>query len=200
MKARRTKKLFIITGFLTVVTIIVLWSAGLFGFWSDGMAFIANNTKDFTDKSGHLVEGKYLIKVDLSDSENNIGKEIYHDGEHRIYVSWLQRAHNGGYDIGFRSSGHYSLAGASLISGVHHETINDNSFTTSTTAKMTAEYDGKTYNANATGQCGLNYKDGDCFSFTFFLNDEPNEDDPSENAGIVELTITDLYKNIWRKK
>jgi hypothetical protein len=195
----RAKKIFYITALLTAVMIIVLWSSGLFGLWSDGMAFLANNTKEFTDKTGHLVKGKYSLSVDLSDLENNIGKEIYYDGEHRIYISWLQRTRNGGYEIGFRSGGQYSLSEASLVSGVHHETINEQSFTTSTTAKMTAEYDGKTYNASATGQCGLNYKDGDCFSFTFFLSDEPNED-PIENAGIVELTVTDLYKNIWSKK
>jgi hypothetical protein len=195
----KAKKIFYITAILTVVMIVVLWSSGLFGLWSNGIAFLANNTKEYTNKSGQLVEGKYSLRVDLSDLESNIGKEIYNDGEHKIFVSWLQRTHNGGYDIGFRSGGQYSLSGASLISGVHHETINDHSFTTSTTANMTAQYHGKTYNASATGQCGLNYKDGDCFSFAFFLNDEPNED-PIEDAGIVELMITDLYKNIWSKK
>lgn len=192
------KKTFYIAALLTVVMIVVLWSSGFFGLWFDGIAYFANNTKEFTNKSGHLVEGKYSLRVDLSDLESNIGKEIYNDGEHKIYVSWLQRTRNGGYDIGFRSGGQYSLSGASLISGVHHETINDRSFTTSTTAKMTAEYDGKIYNASATGQCGLNYKDGDCFSFGFFLTDEPNED-LIEDAGIVEVTITGLYKNIWSK-
>jgi hypothetical protein len=192
-------KIFIITALLTAVMIVVLWSSGIFGLWTDGIAFLANNTKKFTDKSGHPLEGNYSLSVDLSDLESNIGKEIYNDGEHRIYVFSLQRTRNGGYDIGFRSSGQYSLSEASLISGVHHETINDHSFTMSTTAKMTAEYDGKTYNSSATGQCGLNYKDGDCFSFAFFLGDEPNED-PIENVGIVELTITELYKNVWSKK
>lgn len=182
-----------------VVAVVVLWSSVLFGLWTDGMAYLANNTKDFTDKRGHLVEGEYSMAVDLSNLESNIEKEIFNDDDHRIYVTWLQRTINGGYEIGFRSSGQYSLSEASLISGVHHETINDHSFTTSTSAKMTAKYDGKTYNTQATGQCGLNYKDGDCFSFTFFLGDEPNED-PIEDAGIVQLTISDLYKNLWSRK
>ena len=164
MKAR--KILYIL---LMAVMVVGLWSSGLFGLWSEGMAFLANNTEEFTDKNGHLIDGRYSFEVDLSDLESNIGKEIYNDGEHRIYISWLLRSHNGGYDIGFRSSGQYSLSGATLISGLHHETINDHSFTTSTTAKLTAEYKGKTYNAQVTGQCGLNYKDGDCFSFHFFF-------------------------------
>lgn len=192
------KKIIYITIFLMVVMVIFLWSSGLFGLWSNGVGFLANNTKQFTE-NGHSVDGGYSLKVDLSSLESNIGKEIFNDGEHRIYVSSLQGTHNGGYDIGFRSSGQYSLSGATLISGLHHETINDHSFTTSTTAKLTAEYNGEKNNAQVTGQCGLNYKDGDCFSFSFFLSDEPIEDN-IEDVGIVELTITDLYKNIWRKK
>jgi hypothetical protein len=195
----KPKTLIYITALLTVIIIVVLWSSGLFGLWSNGMAFLANNTNEFTGKNGHRIEGNYSLKVDLSDLESNIGKEIYNVGDHRIYVSWLQRTHNGGYDIGFRSSGQYSLSGASLISGLHHEAINDHSFTTTTTAKLTAEYDGNTFEAGATGKCGLNYKDGDCFSFTFFLNDEQNEVSTAD-VSIVELTITELYKNIWIKK
>ncbi|MFD2614866.1 hypothetical protein [Paenibacillus gansuensis] len=163
----KAKKIFFITALLTVLMIVVLWSSGLFGLWSNGIAFLANNTKEYTNESGHLVEGKYSLRVDLSCFDSNNGKEIYNDGEHKIFVASLQRTHNGGYEIGFRSGGRYFLSGASLISGVHHETINDHSFITSTTAKMTAQYDGKTYNTSATGQCGLNYKDGDCFSFSF---------------------------------
>lgn len=196
----KAKKIVYITALFTAVIIIALWSTGLFGLWSNGMAHLANNTKEFSDKSGHQVEGKYSLIVNLSDLESNIDKEIFKDGDHRIYVSWLQKTYNGGYDIGFRSSGPYSLWGASLISGVHHEAINDHSFTDSMTAKMTAIYDGKTYNAQETSRCGLNYKDGDCFSFTFYLSDDETNEDSIEEAGIVELTITDLYKNIWNKK
>ncbi len=67
------------------------------------------------------------------------------------------------------------------------------------TANMTAKYDGNIYNAQGTSRCGLNYKDGNCFSFAFFLSDETNEDLINE-TGLVELTITELYKNIWTKK
>ncbi|HIW32306.1 MAG TPA: hypothetical protein IAA29_05925, partial [Candidatus Paenibacillus intestinavium] len=111
-----------------------------------------------------MVDGRYSLEVNLSSLESNIGKEIFNDGDHRIFVSWLQETHNGGYDIGFRSSGEYSLSSATLISGLHHEMIKEQSFTTSTTAKLTAEYNEQIYNAQATDTCGLNYKDGDCFS------------------------------------
>ncbi|MNI11972.1 hypothetical protein D3C73_651360 [compost metagenome] len=88
-----------------VVAVVVLWSSGLFGLWTDGMAYLANNTKDFTDKRGHLVESEYSMAVDLSNLESNIEKEIFNDGDHRIYITWLHRTINGGYEIGFRSSG-----------------------------------------------------------------------------------------------
>jgi hypothetical protein len=196
MKAR---KMLYITILLIAVTVAILWSSGLFSLWSGGMASLANNTEEFTEKNGHQIDGRYSLEIDLSDLESNNGNEIYNDGEHRIYVSWLKMTHIGGFEIGFRSSGKYSLSGATLISALHHETINNHSFTTSSTTILTAEYNGKTYNAQLTGQCGLNYKDGDCFSFTFFLSDVPNEDH-IKDVGIVNLIIADLYKNIWIKK
>jgi len=195
----KPKKVFYISALLTTVVIVVLWSTGLFGLWTDGMAHIAYNTKDFTDQSGHLIEGDYSVEVDLSNFESNIGREIYSDGDHRIYLLWLQQTQDGGYDVEFRSSGQYSLSKATLVSGLKHETISNHSFTTSTSAKMTAEYKGKIYEGKSTGQCGLNYKDGDCFLFTFFLKDQSNEE-PIVDTGMVKLTITDLYKNIWSKR
>lgn len=192
----KSKMIFYITVVIAAVLISLLWKSGVFGLWTDGMAHIANNTKEFTDKTGHIIEGNYSMEIDLSDLESNIGKEIYNDGEHRISVFWLQRTQNGGYDVGFRSSGQYSLSGATLISGLHHKTLGEHSFTTLVTSKMKVDYRGKEYEAQSTGQCGINYKNGDCFSFTFFLRDDPNEE-PIEGTGSVKLTITDLYKNIW---
>lgn len=195
MKVRK-KTLYIVIPLISVM-VIALWSSGLFGIWTVGMADIANNTKDFS-KTGELIGGEYSMKLDLSDFESNLGKEIYNDGEHRIYVSWLQKTNRGGYDIGFRSSGIYSLSGASLISGQNFKNINNHSFTRSTTAKLTVEFDDKIYNAVPTGGCGINYKDGDCFSFGFYLSDKANENN-LEDLGI-KLTVTDLYNNVWRKR
>jgi len=76
-----SKKKICITAPLTVVMIIALWSSGLFGLWSDGMAHLANNSKEYTDRSGHQVEGKYSLRVNLSDLESNIDKEIFKVGD-----------------------------------------------------------------------------------------------------------------------
>jgi hypothetical protein len=177
---------------------IFLWSSGFYALWSVGMGAIANNTMEYSDKDGHLINGKYKLEIDLSDLESNIGKEIYNDGKHRIYVFWLQKVRSGGLDIGFRSSGQYSLSAATLVSGLQHETVDHQNFRSLTTAKLLVEYSGLAVNAEVTGQCGINYKDGDCFSYTFFLSEEPNE--AITNSEIISLTITDLYKNIWRRK
>jgi len=188
--------------YLTVLVLalaaIVLWSSGVFGLWTKGMSYIANNTEDFTDQHGHAIQGNYSLKLDWSDYDSNLGKDIYDDGEHRIYVSWLQRTHDGGYDIGFRSSGKYTRSGATLVSGVHHETLNGHTFKSTSHAKMIVEYENSVYPAQPTGTCGLNYKDGDCFSFTFFLNDDSKEGNTS--AEVATITMTNLYKNVWSRK
>jgi len=168
----------------------------LVGLWTEGIAYIVNNTKEFNDKEGHIVQGEYSISIDLSNLEGNIGKELYNDGTHRIYVSHLENTGRT-YIIVFRSIGDYSLTSASLVSGVHHATINENSFTILMSAKMTANYNGEIYESSESGISGLNYKNGDDFSFYIFPSDAYktiNEKD------IVKLTVTDLYKNIWRKK
>lgn len=187
-----------------VAVIIFLWLSGLIGLWTGGMANIANNTKEFTDRNGHTVQGEYTIPIDLLNLESNIGKELYNDGIHKIYVSWIDNTGNinsGGYRIGFRSSGHYSLTGASLISGGHHATVNENSFTTNMTAKMTAQYNSKNYTSSVYGVSGLNYKDGDDFAFYIFPSESYKIQEISLNeTGIVHLTVTELFKNIWIKK
>lgn len=194
----KTKKISYLVVFVGLLVIFVLWYTGLVGLWTNGIAFLANNTQKYTHEDGHLLKGSYSLEVDLTNLESNIGQEIYNDGEHRIYVSWIQRTPDGSCDVGFRSSGQYSLRGATLVSGIFHEAINDHSFTMSTTAKLTVKDHGEIYEAQATGRCGLNYKDGDCFSFAFSQG-EKSKVEGAEDAGIVILTISDLYKNIWRK-
>ncbi|MGE8204668.1 hypothetical protein ACQKP0_08895 [Heyndrickxia sp. NPDC080065] len=189
---------------MIAIIILVFWLTGLLGLWTNGISYIANNTKEYTDAKGHILKGKYSISIDLSNLKSNIGKELYNDGTHRIYVSWIDNTgsvNSGGYRIGFRSSGHYSLTGASLISGVHHETVDENSFTYSMSAKMKAEYHSKVYNCSLFGTSGLNYKDGDDFAFYIFPSESYEMKEVSlHETGIVKLTVTDLYKNIWSKK
>lgn len=189
---------------IIVIVILILWFTGVIGLWLHGMASIVNNTKDFTDTKGHFVQGEYSIMIDLNDLQGNIGKVLYNDGINRIYVSWIDNtgsANTGGYRIGFRSCGQYSLTNATLVSGARHATVNENSFTACMTAKMTAEYNNKVYNSSEFGTSGINYKDGDDFSFYIFPSEAYNNGEISlDEKGKVELLVTNLYENIWTKK
>ena len=47
----------------------------------------------------------------------------------------------------------------------------------------------------------FNYKDGDDFSFYVFPAEAYEKGEVTlDEVGVVELTITDLYQNTWRKK
>lgn len=202
MKNKGSKTTIILISILTIIMFTLLVT-GVIGLWLDGMAYIANNTKEFNDTKGHVIPGEYSIPINLNDFQSNIGKVLYNDGESKIYVSWIDNtghSNSGGYRIGFRSCGQYSLNSATLVSGAHHKTVNDNSFTTYMTAKMTAKYNGKIYNSSKFGTSGLNYKDGDDFSFYIFPYEAYDNGQVLLNEnGIVEISIKNLYKNIWTK-
>ena len=189
---------------IIVIVILILWFIGVIDLWLHGMASIVNNTKDFADTEGHFIQGEYSIIIDLNDLQRNIGKELYNDGINRIYVDWIDNTgsvNTGGYRIGFRSSGQYSLINATLVSGARHATVNGNSFTTCMTAKMTAKYNGEVYNSSEFGTSGINYKDGDAFSFYIFPSESyDNGEILLDEKGKVELLVTNLYENIWTKK
>lgn len=182
---------------------LVIWTTGLFGMWTGGMGSIANNTNDYSINKSQLVQGEYSLTIDLSNMEGNIGKELYNDGTHMIYVSAVDNTENmntGGYRIFFRSIGRYSLNGASLISGIHHART-ENGFTKDMTAKMTAEYKGRIYDSSVSGISGLNYKDGDDFGFYIFPSEAYEKKEISfEESGAAVITVTNLYKNIWSKE
>lgn len=189
---------------LLAIVLLTLWLLGMIGLWTSGMAHIANNTKEFTDRKGQVIQREYSMSIDLADLQSNIGKELYIDGTNRIYVSWIHNSGNsrtGGYQIGFRSSGQYSLNHATLISGVHHAAVGEHSFTSNMSAKMTARYNGKVYNSQQAGTSGLNYKDGDDFSFYIFPTDAYQSGEISlDEKGKVYLTVTNLYKNVWTRR
>ncbi|WP_239616826.1 hypothetical protein [Cohnella mopanensis] len=186
------------------VVITITWRIGLLGLWSEGISYIANNTRDYSDKDGSIIQESYTISIDLADLKSNIGKVLYDDGNHKIYIAWVSNSRNinsGGYSIGFRSSGQYSLSGATLISGIHHITLGDHSFTTEMSAKMTAEYKSKKYSSSTSGISGLNYKDGDDFSFYIFPSTAYEAKEVSLNeTGEVDITISNLFKNIWIRR
>ncbi|WP_336770836.1 hypothetical protein [Paenibacillus sp. MMO-58] len=132
-----------------------------------------------------------------------MGKELYNDGAHRIFVSWLDNVglQGGGYRIGFRAVGTYSRNGASLISGTQYKTLGENNFSIEMVAKMKSEYKGSIYESATYGGGGLNFKDGDEFSFYLFPNNAYEKDGITLNEnGIVRLTVTGLYQNLWSRK
>ncbi|KAB2334461.1 hypothetical protein F7731_14700 [Cytobacillus depressus] len=83
----KTKALFILLPVIMIFTL--LWQVGLIGLWTKGIAYIANDTKGFTDSNSHIIEGNYSVSIDLSNLESNIGKELYNDGTHKINVFWI---------------------------------------------------------------------------------------------------------------
>ena len=193
-----------ITIIAVIAIVLTLWFAGIIGVLTKGMAYIANNTKEFNDANGHVIDGEYSVSIDLSDLQSNIGKELYNIGSHKIYVSSVDNtgsSRSGGYRISFRSCGQYTLTSATLISGIRHKTEGENSFSSDMSAKMTAEYNGKLYESGVFGMSGLNYKDGDDFAFYIFPSESYKNGEISlSEKGTVYLTVTNLYKNVWSKK
>ena len=189
---------------VVIVIILMLWGTGLIELWTKGIATIANNTKEFTDINGHVIQDEYTVSIDLDDLQSNVGKGLYDDGNNKIYISWIDNTGNsssGGYRIGFRSRGHYSLTNATLVSGIHHATIGGNSYTSVLSAKMSVKYNNKVYNSREFGTSGLNYRDGDDFAFYIFPSELYENGEISLNEkGTVYLTVTNLYKNVWTKK
>ncbi|WP_052350724.1 hypothetical protein [Paenibacillus gorillae] len=127
---------------------------------------------------------------------------MYNDGKHRVFVYYADHVNGseGGYQIGFRSSGAYSLSGASLISGLHHHTLDEHLFATDMIAQITVQYEGKKYTGSMVGASGLNYKDGDDFLIYMPSLDTQGQDEAAiDEPGIVQVDITGLYMNRWTK-
>ena len=79
--------------------------------------------------------------------------------------------------------------------------INESSFTSEITAKMTSKYNGETYDNFYSSSSGINFKDGDEFTFYLFPNSAYDTNEISlDEKGVVEVTVTNLYKNMWSKK
>lgn len=203
MKSKPKKSLLILAS-LVGITLLVFWLTGLLGLWIDGMRYVVGNTDKYNYEEGNMVDGEYSVYIDLSDLQSNMGKELYNDGTHKIYVNWVHNSGNkntGAYEIGFRSSGYYSLTGASLVSGIQHLMIDESSITSEITAKMTSKYNGETYDNFYSGSSGINFKDGDEFSFYLFPHSAYDTNEISlDEKGVVEVTVTNLYKNMWTEK
>lgn len=198
-----SKKIMILLALIISIILLMPWLKGLVGVWVDGMSYIIYNTKEYSDSKGHILEGEFLVTIDLSNLESNIGEELYNDGKHKIYVDYIENRgslKNGDYIIVFRSCGQYSLNGATLISGIRHGT-KENFITKSITAEMTAQYNDRIYKCEAAGLSASNYKDGDSFLFFIFPSESYQNGEISlREEGKVKLIVTNLYKNIWSKK
>ncbi|GIP53300.1 hypothetical protein [Paenibacillus vini] len=193
---KKSKMILLLVFLIILLSLVITWRTGLLELWSKGISSIANNTEKYSDEAGYVLDGSYTIQIDLADIQSNIGKELYNDGRHKIIVEEINNSGVSaeGINIGFRSFGDYSTDGATLISGVHHKTNNDRTFSTLMTAQLIAKYKNKQYGGAISGVSGLNYKSGDDFSFNI------NPVEALRDKGKVELTVSNLYLNIWKKK
>lgn len=177
--------------------LVILWLSGLLSLWINGINYLANNVEGHLNKA-IPVEGEYVVQIDLSDLKSNEGKILFDNGNNQIYLSKVFVENNTDYEVIFRSSGTYSLGTASLVSGIEHAYTNDG-FTDIFHAEAKATYRGDTFVLSQSTSSGLNYRDGDEFGFYLFpTNDEI--DINLEKDSIIEVTITNLYLNIWMKK
>ncbi|MGX9134112.1 hypothetical protein ACWV26_06980 [Rummeliibacillus sp. JY-2-4R] len=203
LKSHKSKILFWFSTILAIV-VLFLWLSGRLLFWTKGIEYVADVPSGFINHKGHVISGESTVSIDLSNLERNIGKEVYNDGQHKIYVSWIRNTgdiNKGGYEIFFRSSGKYSFSKATLISGIQHTINSETSLIDSMSAKMMATYKGKTYHCEDAVFSSLNFRDGDEFSFYIFpIESYESKEVTLNEKGIVYLTMTNLYKNSWSKK
>ncbi len=203
LKSPKSRLVFYFSTVLVAV-LVFLWLSGRLLFWTKGIEYVADVPGGFINHKGHIISGESSVSINLSNLESNIGKEVYNDGEHKIYVSWIRNTgdiNKGGYEIFFRSSGKYSFSKATLISGIQHTIQNETSMTDLMSAKMLATYKGKTYHCEDAVFGSLSFRDGDEFSFYIFPIESYESNEVSLNEkGIVYLTMTNLYKNSWSKK
>lgn len=182
---------------ISVGTIVfTLWISGLLNLWINGINVIADDVEGYQLHS-YPVDGEYSLKLDLSDFESNEGKVLYDDGENQIYVEKVLVNGNSDYEVSFRSSGTYSLRGATLVSGNEHERV-ENGFTYDNQVNATATYQGSTFKIYSSGSSGLNYKDGDSFAFYLVPHDKEVEVD-IEKDSIIEVKLSNLYMHNWER-
>ena len=195
MKQKRLLLKGIIIGF--PITVFLLWITGAINLWFYDIGDIANNEK-FYSLELKPIEGEYSVLIDLRDLESNVGKTLYDDGEHRIYVSNVFISDDANYDVSFRSSGKYNLYGATLVSGIVHERV-QGGFSFGLRANAKATYRGSTFKIYTSGRSGLNYKDGDSFGFYVIPHDREVTLNIAEDP-IIEITISNLVMHKWSSK
>lgn len=175
----------------------ILWTSGWLQLWINGISDIANDVEDYRIHS-YPVEGEYTVKIDLSNFESNEGKVLYDDGENQIYLEKVLVDNESDYEVSFRSSGTYSLRGATLVSGIEHARTN-NGFTSFNHVNATATYRGDSFKIYPSGSSGINYRDGGLFGFYLFPHDIEVDVDVEKDA-IIEVKLSNLYMNKWEEK
>ena len=48
-----------------VAVVLILWVSGLIGLWTNGVAYVANNTDKSGTAKSHILKGTYSISIDL---------------------------------------------------------------------------------------------------------------------------------------
>ncbi|WP_391117123.1 hypothetical protein [Psychrobacillus sp. L3] len=192
MKKKHFKMLIIGVGTIA----FILWISGWLNLWINGISVIANDIEGYRLHS-YPVDGEYSVKIDLNNIDSNEGKVLYDDGENQVYVEKVLV--NGQSEVYFRSSGNYSLRGATLVSGNEHARI-DNGFTSINHVNATATYQGESFKIYQSGSSGLNYRDGDSFGFYLLLTDDKGVDVDIEKDSIIEVKLSNLYMHNWEKK
>lgn len=183
---KKTKLIIIISALAVGAALLILWRIGMIGLWTDGICYVVENTDKTGTARSHVIKGTYSLPIDLKNLKSNAGKDLYRNGKYRIYVDSVYKD-DSSYKIDFKSCGTYSLTNATLIS-----VMSDN--TSDMYAKITAEYNGKSYHSKVSGYGPMNH-DGDSFGFYIF----GGEPVTLHKNAIVKLTVTDLYENIWNR-
>lgn len=163
---------------------------------TQGINYFTNDIENYHNIS-HPIEGEYTIEIDLNNLDKNKGKVLFDDEENQIYVSKVIAHNTNEYELFFRSSGSSSLGGATIISGVEHK-HNNEGLISKFQAKAEATYRGYTCELIPSEYSGLNYSDADEFGFYLEL---PKELVPDfEEEGMIDVTVTNLYMNLWAEK
>ncbi|TYS62079.1 hypothetical protein FZD47_18535 [Bacillus infantis] len=163
---------------------------------TQGINYFTNDIENYHNIA-HPIEGEYTIEIDLNNLDKNKGKVLFDDEENQIYVSKVIAHNTNEYELFFRSSGSSSLGGATIISGVEHKPNNEG-LISKFQAKAEATYRGNTCELIPSKYSGLNYSDADEFGFYLEL---PKELVPDfEEEGMIDVTVTNLYMNLWAEK
>jgi hypothetical protein len=137
---------------------------------AEGMQAIAYDADHFMNEDSRILEGDYIISIDLSDLSSNIGKELYNDGKHFIKLESIEES--GNYMIRLRSSGEYGYDGATLISIIQHDTSNEGVYKMNVIPQITAEYMYEINYCKMISTSSINFDNGDEFIFYIFPSDE----------------------------